>query len=117
MAAALFNRLADPALARAVSAGTTPGSAIHAEVAEVMSELGVDLAGARPRLLTPELAAAATLLITMGCGEACPFVPGLETDDWPFADPKGQPRERVRAIRDAIRERVARLVAERAWGR
>jgi len=117
MAAALFNRLADPGRARAVSAGTQPGARVHPEVVAVMRELDVDLSAARPRLLTDDLARGAALLVTMGCGEACPHVPGLARDDWPLDDPKGQPLERVREIRDEIRTRVARLVASLGAGR
>jgi arsenate reductase len=116
MAAAFFGAIADPARARAVSAGTQPGERVHPEVVTVMGEAGIELAGARPRLLTRELAAGAQLLVTMGCGEACPVVPGLGREDWPLPDPKGQPLERVRAIRDEVRARVERLVAERGWG-
>lgn len=117
MAAAFFNRAADPARARALSAGTAPGAAVHPEVVAVMGEVGIDLAAARPTLLTDDLARGAALLVTMGCGEACPHVPGLRRDDWPLADPKGQPLARVRAIRDEIQERVARLVAAEGWER
>lgn len=110
MAAALFNALADPKKARALSAGTNPGARVHPEVVTVMREAGIDLSGALPRKLTPELAAQAELLVTMGCGDECPFVPGLRRDDWPLDDPKGQPIERVRAIRDEIRARVEALL-------
>jgi arsenate reductase len=110
MAAAFFNRLADPAKARAVSAGTNPGERVHPEVVAAMQEEGIDLSGARPRKLTTELAAEAQLLITMGCGDECPYVPGVRRDDWPLDDPKGQPVERVRAIRDDIRARVEALL-------
>ncbi len=112
MAAAFFNALADPAKARALSAGTAPGERVHPEVVAVMQEAGIDLTGARPRKLTADLTAGAQLLITMGCGDECPFVPGLRRDDWPLPDPKGQPVERVRAIRDDIRARVAGLIAQ-----
>ena len=112
MAAAFFNKLADPAKARALSAGTTPGDRVHPEVVEVMQEEGIDLSRARPQTLTSELAAEAQLLITMGCGDECPYVPGIQRDDWPLDDPKGQPRERVRAIRDEIRARVEALIAQ-----
>ena len=112
MAAAYFNTLADPAKARALSAGTTPGDRIHPEVVEVMREAGIDLSGARPQKLTTELAGEAQLLITMGCGDECPYVPGVRRDDWPLDDPKGQPVERVRAIRDDIRGRVEALVVQ-----
>jgi arsenate reductase len=117
MAAAFFNVLADPARARAVSAGTAPAMHVHPEVVSAMREGGIDLAPATPRLLTPELAARAQLLVTMGCGEACPHVPGLAREDWPLADPKGQPPDRVRAIRDEIRGRVHALVDAGGWGR
>ena len=110
MAAAYFNVLADPARARAVSAGTKPAGHVHPEVLTVMREIGVDLSGSRPRLLTPELTRGASLLITMGCGEECPLVPGLRREDWPLDDPKGQPLDSVRGIRDEIRTRVERLV-------
>jgi len=112
MAAALFNRLADPAKARAISAGTQPGGLVHPEVVEVMRELGIDLSGTRPRALTDDLARGADLLVTMGCGEACPHVPGLTRGDWPLADPKGQPIARVREIRDEIEARVTRLLSD-----
>ena len=110
MAAAFFNQLADRAKARALSAGTTPGQRVHPEVLAVMHEEGIDLSGTRPRKLTAELAAGAQLLITMGCGDECPHVPGLRRGDWPLEDPKGQPVERVRAIRDEIRARVEALI-------
>jgi arsenate reductase (thioredoxin) len=115
MAAAIFNRLADPVKARAISAGTQPAGAVHSEVVVAMREQGVDLADAKPRKLTDELAADAALLITMGCGEACPLVPGLERDDWPLEDPKGKPIERVREIRGDIEMRVRALLAARGW--
>jgi arsenate reductase len=117
MAAAFFNQLADPTQAQAVSAGTQPADRVHPEVAEAMREAGIDLAGSTPRLLTAELAAGARLLVTMGCGESCPVVPGLQREDWPLADPKGQPIERVREIRDQIREQVRQLVETRVWSR
>jgi arsenate reductase (thioredoxin) len=112
MAAALFGLAADPAKARAVSAGTEPAAHVHPEVVEVMREIGIDLSQARPRLLTTELVAGAALLVTMGCGESCPVVPGLRRDDWALPDPKGRPRDEVRAIRDEVRRRVAELVVE-----
>jgi arsenate reductase (thioredoxin) len=111
MAAALFNRIADPTKARAVSAGTEPGDRVHPEVIVAMNELGLDLSGARPQRLTPELAAGAHVLITMGCGDACPLVPGAQRDDWPLDDPKGKTLDEVRRIRDEIRQRVEQLVA------
>jgi len=117
MAAAFFAELADPALARAVSAGTQPGARVHPEVVEAMRELGIDLSAQKPRLLTQALAQDAQWLVTMGCGDECPFVPGVRRDDWPLPDPKGQPRERVREIRDEVRARVSRLIAEQGWAR
>lgn len=111
MAAALFNALADPAKGRALSAGTNPAERVHPGVVTVMQEEGIDLSGARPRKLTTEMASGAHLLITMGCGDECPHVPGLRRDDWPLDDPKGQPLDRVRAIRDEIRRRVEALLA------
>jgi arsenate reductase (thioredoxin) len=115
MAAAFFNAMADPTKARAVSAGTEPAAFVQPEVVAAMREVGVDLGGVTPRLLTLELAAQAVLLITMGCGEACPFIAGVEWEEWNLPDPKGQPPERVPAIRDEIRMRVKRLVAARGW--
>jgi arsenate reductase len=117
MAAAFFNQLADPAKARAFSAGTTPGEQVHPEVVEVMREAGVDLSRARPQKLTPELARGAHLLVTMGCGDECPVVPGAKRDDWPLPDPKGKPLDEVRRIRDEIRRRLAGLVAAEGWTR
>jgi arsenate reductase len=115
MAAAFFNQLADRVRAEAVSAGTQPGPRVHPEVLEVMREVGIDLTAAQPRLLTADLARDAALLVTMGCGDQCPYVPGLAKEDWPLEDPKGQPLERVRAIRDDVRRRVEQLVAARGW--
>jgi arsenate reductase (thioredoxin) len=117
MAAAFFDALADPARARAISAGTDPGPRVHPEVLAVMAEVGIDLAHARPRRLTPELARGAALLVTMGCGETCPVVPGVRIDDWPLADPKGQSIEAVRSIRAEVRRRVQRLVVAEGWAR
>lgn len=117
MAAALFAACADPALARAESAGTRPAEHVQPEVVAAMRELGLDLAGARPRLLTPTLAAGASLLVTMGCGEDCPLVPGAERLDWPLPDPHGRAGPEVRAIRDEIRARVEALVVSRGWQR
>jgi arsenate reductase (thioredoxin) len=115
IAAAWFNKLADPTKARAVSAGTEPASHVHPVVVSVMREVGIDLAGVTPRKLTDELAAEADMLITMGCGEACPVVAGVERDDWPLDDPKGQAIERVREIRDQAERRVRHLLDSRRW--
>lgn len=117
LAAAFFNLLVDPAKAKAISAGTQPGGQVHAEVAQVMKELGINLSQVQPQLLTDEIARLADLLITMGCGEACPFIPGLERQDWPLEDPKGKTLERVREIRDEVRRRVQNLVEEKGWVR
>ena len=117
MAAALFNLDADPAKARAISAGTQPGPHVHPEVLDAMRELGVDLSAVQPQRLTDDLAHQAQVLITMGCGDACPVVPGATRDDWPLEDPKGKPIERVREIRDEIRGRVRTLVDRGGWGR
>lgn len=112
MSAALFNLAADPGKARAISAGTEPGPRVHPEVLDAMKELGVDLSNIKPQKLTAELASTASLLVTMGCGETCPVVPGLRREDWPLEDPKGKPIARVREIRDDIRSRVTQLAAE-----
>jgi arsenate reductase len=117
MAAAFFNALADPRRACAVSAGTEPADRVHPEVVTVMKEAGLDVSEAKPSRLTDELAGASRLLVTMGCGEACPFVPGLERNDWPIEDPKAKPLERVRQIRDEVRRRVERLIETEGWGR
>ena len=111
MAAAFFNALADSGKARAISAGTNPGERVHPEVVAAMQERGLDLSAARPQKLTAEIARGAYMLITMGCGDECPVVPGVKRDDWPIDDPKGKPVEHVRAIRDDVRTRVQGLVA------
>ena len=116
MAAAFFNTLANQARARAISAGTRPGTAVHPEVVTAMRELDIDLSSATPQYLSTDLVKDAHILITMGCGDECPLVPGVERDDWPLDDPKGQPVETVRRIRDEIKTRVAELVKERKWG-
>jgi len=115
MAAAWFNLLADPVRARAVSAGTDPGPHVHPEVVAAMSEVGIDLSDAPTSRLTPERARQAHLLITMGCGDRCPVIPGLKRDDWPLEDPKGQSLARVRQIRDDIRRRVETLLEQEGW--
>jgi arsenate reductase len=115
MAAAWFNKMCDRMKARAISAGTQPGERVHPEVVQVMGEEGIDLTGVKPQFLSAELAQQATLLVTMGCGDACPFVPGLQKFDWPLQDPKGQPLESVRKIRDEIRARVTELAEKRNW--
>jgi arsenate reductase len=111
MAAAWFNRLADPTKARAISAGTQPGARVHPEVVIAMREVGVDLSAEQPKLLTDALAESASMLITMGCGDECPVVPGAVREDWPLEDPKGKPPDRVRDIRADIERRVRDLIA------
>ena len=115
MAAAIFNALADPKRARAQSAGTAPGPHVHPEVLLVMREIGMDLSSAVPQRLTSELAARAQWLITMGCGDECPVVPGVRRDDWPLDDPKGKPLDEVRRVREDIRTRVEGLIDAQGW--
>ncbi len=110
MSAGFFNQLADPELARAVSAGTQPAEHVHPVVVDAMREVGIDLSDAKPQKLTAELAQGAEMLITMGCGDECPYVPGIRRDDWPLPDPKGQRIEIVRQTREEIRTRVLALL-------
>lgn len=111
MSEALFARVAGARHA-ALSAGTAPGEHVHPEVVEVMKELGIDLSNRKPRLLTLDLAEQADIVVTMGCGDECPFIPGKRYIDWELPDPKGQPIETVRAIRNDIKLRVEQLVEE-----
>ena len=115
MAAAFFNRMVDPEKAAAISAGTQPAGRVHPEVVATMRELGIDLSAVRPRLLTPELGRTAQLLVTMGCGDECPFIVGVEGEEWDLIDPKGKTAEEVRQLRDDIKRRVEALVASRRW--
>ena len=118
MSAAFFNALVDPARARATAAGTHPAARVHPEVVEAMAEVGIDLRHATPRLLDAALAARMNILVTLGCGEQCPVVPAaVERFDWPLADPKGQGREAVRAIRDEVHLRVSMFIHQRGWER
>jgi arsenate reductase len=117
MAAAWFNALVNPERARGISAGTEPGARVHPEVLEAMREVDIDLSKATPQFLSKGLAEAAALLITMGCGETCPVVPGLRRLDWPLEDPKGKELARVRQIRDDVRDRVLSLLASEGWAR
>ncbi|MEW6321394.1 MAG: arsenate reductase ArsC [Acidobacteriota bacterium] len=112
MAAALFNALADPAVARAISAGTRPAGAVHPEVVQVLAERGLDVSSRTPTLLTDALAREAQVLVTMGCGDACPVVPGARVLDWPLPDPHGRSLAEVRAIRDEVERRVRALLVE-----
>ena len=116
IASAFFNAQADPGKAHAISAGTEPTERVHPEVVEAMKESGLDISSKIPRKLTLELAQGARLLVTMGCGDKCPYVPGLRRMDWALADPKGQKLERVREIRDDIRSKVAALIDLEGWG-
>jgi len=109
MSQALFERAAGDRH-RALSAGTTPAAHVHPEVIEVMRELGVDLTDRAPQRLTEELAAQADVVVTMGCGDACPFIPGKRYIDWELTDPAGRPLDEVRAIRDDIDQRIHLLL-------
>lgn len=111
MSQALFEALAD-GRHTALSAGTTPGDRVHPEVVEVMRELDIDLGQRTPQLLTPKLAQQADIVVTMGCGDQCPFIVGKRYIDWELPDPKGLPTDEVRAIRDDIVERVRSLLTE-----
>jgi arsenate reductase len=111
MSQALFERAASGRHS-ADSAGTTPAERVHPEVVEAMLELGIDLRRRRPKLLTRELAEAADVVVTMGCGDECPYIPGKRYIDWDLTDPKGQDPATVRSIRDEIARRVGDLVAE-----
>jgi arsenate reductase (thioredoxin) len=117
MAAAFFNLLADPAAARAVSAGTRPAAHVHPEVVSAMREAGIDLSRAVPQRLDAALVSGAHLLVTMGCGEECPVIPGLRREEWPLEDPKSLPPDGVRRVRDAIRTRCEDLIAREGWRR
>ena len=116
MAAAWFNALVDPSRARGISAGTEPAARVHPEVLDAMQEVGIDLSRQEPKFLSDDLARSASMLITMGCGEACPVVPGVRRDDWPLEDPKGKSVARVRQIRDEVKERVVALIDAEGWG-
>lgn len=111
MSAALFERAAGGRHG-AESAGTTPGERVHPEVVEAMCEIGVDLADRSPQLLTTELAERADVIVTMGCGDACPCIPGKRYIDWTLPDPKGRPLDDVRRLRDDIGRRVVELAHE-----
>ena len=111
MSRALFERAAE-GRHEAESAGTTPGERVHPEVVEVMAELGLDLSGQVPKKLTREMAEGANVVVTMGCGDECPFIPGKRYIDWDLRDPKGLSLEQVRAIRDQIAQRTRELAAQ-----
>jgi arsenate reductase (thioredoxin) len=111
MSQALFERAAT-GRHRGMSAGTTPADRVHPEVVEVMAELGIDVSGRTPRLLTRDLAEEADVVVTMGCGDECPYIPGKRYLDWDLEDPKGRTVDEVRATRNEIERRVEALVAE-----
>jgi arsenate reductase len=111
MSAALFERAAE-GRHQALSAGTTPAERVHPEVVTAMRELGIDLADRVPRKLTHELAEQADVVVTMGCGDECPYIPGKRYIDWDLADPAGRPLDEVRATRDVIERSVGELVAQ-----
>jgi len=111
MSQALFDRAA-AGRHQTRSAGTTPAEAVHPAVLAVMNEIGIDLSTRTPQLLTRELAEWADVVVTMGCGDQCPFVPGARYIDWELPDPAGQPVERVREIRDEIDRRVQQLITD-----
>jgi protein-tyrosine-phosphatase len=111
MSQALFERAAH-GRHTALSAGTSPGERVHPEVVQVMRELKIDLGDRKPQLLTHGLAEQADVVVTMGCGDECPFIPGKRYLDWDLPDPKGRPVDEVRRIRDEVRRRVNELVSE-----
>ena len=109
MSQALFQRTAGDRHT-AISAGTTPAEHVHPEVVAVMRELDIDLAERKPQRLTRELAEQADVVVTMGCGDACPYIPGKHYIDWDLPDPKGRPMAEVRATRDEISRRTMALL-------
>lgn len=117
MAAGFFNQLADPEKAYATSAGLDPAPEVRPDIVAVMKEVGVDLSGVSPEILTARLQTEIQFLVTVGCGESCPLIPPLRRADWKIEDPKGLPLPRVREIRDEVRGLVAELVEDRGWGR
>ncbi len=114
IAAALFNKYADPGKARAISAGTHPADRVHPEVVTAMKARGIDLSAKTPQRLTPELASTANWLITMGCGDECPVVPGIRRADWAIPDPKGQTPEGVAGVIDTIDNLVRSFIKTHA---
>ena len=115
MAAALFNQMVSKDKARAISAGTEPAKHVHPEAISVMKEVGIDISRIVPQKLTDELTQNVQILITMGCGESCPHIPGVQRKDWPLNDPKGQSIEKVRGIRDEIKGRIQELIIEQSF--
>jgi arsenate reductase len=115
MAAAFFNHLADPLQARAISAGTAPADRVHPEAIAAMHDVDIDVSHGVPHQLTSDLAAQAQWVITMGCGDECPVVPGAHREDWDLEDPKGKSAAAVAQIRDDIRARVEAFLARHGW--
>ncbi|KAF8946976.1 hypothetical protein BGZ47_010734 [Haplosporangium gracile] len=112
MAAAFFNRHKTHPSIRGISAGTNPATEVHPVVREIMSEIGIDLTNITPVKLTTELAQTVSTIVTMGCGETCPFVPGVKIIDWAIEDPKSKSVEEARVIRDAIEQRIKMFISE-----
>ena len=115
IAAAFLRSLVDEQQVQVDSGGTQPGERVHPEVVLAMREVGIELEGIRPRPVSRDPRYAPDLLVTLGCGEGCDFVPARAREDWPLSDPKGQALEAVRSIRDEIRVRVEDLVRRRGW--
>jgi len=111
MSQALFEHAAE-GRHQALSAGTTPAERVHPEVIEAMTELGIDLSERKPQLLTPGLAEQADVVVTMGCGDACPIIPGRRHIDWDLPDPRGRPLAEIRVTRDEIARRVESLIGD-----
>lgn len=110
IAAALFNKLANPRIARAISAGTRPAKKVHKNVIISLEQSGIDITHAAPRLLTKELASESNLLVTMGCKESCPQVPGLKIEDWDIEDVKEKSLEETIEIQKVIEKRIKELI-------
>ncbi|KAG0375828.1 hypothetical protein BGX24_008602 [Mortierella sp. AD032] len=115
MAAAFFNKHKTNSSIKGISAGTNPATEVHPVVREIMLEVGIDLTNITPVKLTTELAQTVSTIVTMGCGETCPFVPGVKIIDWAITDPKNKPVEEARAIRDEIEQRIKDFVAENKY--
>ncbi|KAF9332468.1 hypothetical protein BG006_004642 [Podila minutissima] len=112
MAAAFFNKHRTQDTVKGISAGTNPASEVHPVVREIMLEVGIDLSNITPVKLTPELAKTASTIVTMGCGETCPYVPGVQIIDWGITDPKNKPVDEARVIRDEIENRIKAFITE-----
>ncbi|KAG0368257.1 phosphotyrosine protein phosphatase I superfamily [Gamsiella multidivaricata] len=112
MAAAFFNKHKTQESIKGLSAGTNPASEVHGVVREIMLEVGIDLSNVQPVKLTPELARTVSTIVTMGCGETCPYVPGVNIIDWIIVDPKNKSVKEAREIRDEIENRIKMFIAE-----